>query len=149
MGYEDLSVVSLSYLGQVLEPRWDPHRNRSRSLRDPSVRGAVLRRWSRRADGPRLVHDGRRALVVARVEAHWRGLTGVSVPALRSWIRGHGVAAGLRHRETKANVKPECGQEGGPLVALGGLPGTDMASSWMKAFVGTEYQEVVAPSQDL
>jgi len=97
MGYEDLSVVSLSYLGEVLQPRWDPHRNHSRSLREPSVRRAVLRCWNW-SDGTRLIHDRRRALVVARVEAHWRGLSGVSVSTLRSWIRGHGVAAGLRHR---------------------------------------------------
>lgn len=85
----------LTYLREVLEPRWDPNRD-SRSPNwgrgYPTLWAAVLRPLTR------LIHDGSLALTVAHVEAWGRGLAGVSVAPHGSWIRRYGVVTGLRHR---------------------------------------------------
>lgn len=86
-----------SHLCEVLQPWWDPCRNRSgpaeRRRGDGSRVTSVLWSWNRTG----LVHDNRRlAWIVAHVEARRRGLR-VSVPPRARRVRSHHVAAMLSH----------------------------------------------------
>lgn len=83
-----------SYLCEVLQPRWDPHRDHGWHSDWGRCDTPVFWSWDR----ARLVHDRGWALVVAHVEARRRGLVVVSVATGTGRVRGDAVVPWLGHR---------------------------------------------------